>query len=50
MKNEIVQDAGFIIGLAGMGGGVYDVFGAGWALMVVGFILLSLSVYGSRQT
>jgi len=50
MKSDIVQDVFFMIGLAAMGGGVYHEFGQGWALMVVGFILCALSIYGSRKT
>ncbi len=50
MKSEIVQDIFFIAGLTLIGGGIYLEFGAAWALMVVGFILSALSVYGNRKT
>mgnify|MGYP000094098949 CR=1 FL=1 len=49
MKSETVQDIGALIGLAAAGFGVYDVFGAGWASMAVGLILLSISIYGSCE-
>jgi hypothetical protein len=50
MKIDWLQDALFLIGLAGIGFGAYHEFGPGWASLVVGFILLSVSIYGCRET
>jgi len=47
MKTEWIFDIFFIFGLAGLGAGVYDNFGRGWALIAVSFILLAIAIYGT---
>lgn len=46
-KNDWLIDTFFVLGLAGVGGGIFLEFGSGWALFAVGFILLALSLLGS---
>jgi len=50
MKADVMLDVFFILGLAGLGFGVYDLFGVGWSAISVSVIILTISIYGTIKT
>lgn len=46
-SKEVVEDVLFFAGLAGLGFGVYDLWGTGWAAIAVSAILLAISIFGA---
>jgi len=47
MTANTVREVFFILGLASLAFGVYDVFGVGFASISVSIVLLAVSVYGT---
>jgi len=50
MKADVVHDVFFVLGVAGLGAGVYHEWGTGFALIAVSVILLAVAIYGTMKS